>query len=321
MIKYQPADSLSSPRFSGVSTFMRLPNIATLENVDFIVTGAPFDTGSSFGVGSRFGPRAVRDASSILKPYNPVLDVNIFEHCSGVDYGDISIAPGFIEETFERMEKDLIPVFNKNVIPICIGGDHSITLPELRAVHKTKGPVALVHFDAHSDTYDSYFGKLYNHGTTFRRAIEEGLLLVDHSIQIGIRGHFYDSEGLDSARNLGLEVLPAWDVRKIGFSEVIQKIKSRVQDKPVFVSFDIDFLDAAYAPGTGTPEIGGFTTWEAQELLRGGLQGLNFVGFDLVEVSPCNDPANITAFAAAGMIYEFISLIALNKKMATKVVK
>jgi agmatinase len=314
MTKYQPLDSLSSPRFSGVSTFMRLPNETTLTDVDFIITGIPFDTGSSFGTGSRFGPKAVREASLILKPYNPALDVNIFDYCSGVDYGDISIIPGFIEDTFEKVEQGLRPVFEKNVIPICIGGDHSITLPELRALNKTKGPVALVHFDSHSDTYDSFFGKPYNHGTTFRRAIEEGLLLVDNSIQIGIRGHFYGPEGLSDARNLGLEVFTAWEIRKMGLAKTIEKIRERVQDKPVFVSFDIDFLDAAYAPGTGTPEIGGFTTWEAQELLRDGLRGLNLIGFDLVEVLPGCDPSKITAYAAAGIMYEFISLVALNKK-------
>ena len=314
MPKYQPLDSLKSPRFSGVSTFMRLPNIHTLEDVDFIVTGVPFDTGGTFRVGCRFGPKAIRDASVILKPFNPELNINIFEHCSGVDYGDIDIVPGFIEDSYQKIEEELIPVFVNDIIPICMGGDHSITLPELRAVAKTKGPVALIHFDSHSDTYNSYFGHRYNHGTPFRRAVEEKLLLTENSIQVGIRGPIYEPQNLEEARQLGFEILSAGEIRKIGIEESIKRIRKRVQDKPAFVTFDIDFLDAAYAPGTGTPEIGGFSTWEAQKFLREGLAGLDIIGYDLVEVLPSYDPSSITSFAAAGMIYEFISLIALNKK-------
>lgn len=317
MSKYQPVDSLASPRFSGIRTFMRLPNEATLEGVDFIVAGIPFDTGCSYATGSRFGPQAIRDVSAILKQYNPMLDVNIFEHCSGVDYGDIATVPGFIEETYEEIEKGLTPAFEKNIIPICLGGDHSITLAELRAVAKTKGPVAIVHFDSHSDTGDTYFGKLYNHGTFFRRAIEENLILPEHSIQVGIRGPLYEPEQLKYVQDKGVEVLSNWEMRKAGMAETIRRIRERVQDKPVFVTFDIDFLDAAYAPGTGTPEICGFTTWEAQQLVLEGLRGLDFVGFDLVEVLPATDsPGKITAFAAAGIVFDFISLIALNKKEA-----
>ena len=314
MTKYKPKDSLESPRFCDVTTFMRLPNIQTLIDVDFIVAGIPFDTGGSFRVGARFGPQAIRSASILLKPYNPVLEVNIFDHCSGVDYGDINIVPGYIQESIQKIEGSLIPIFNSPAVPIFLGGDHTIIYPELRAAAKAKGAVALVHFDAHNDTNDVYFEKKYNHGTPVRRAIEDNCLLVENSIQVGIRGQHYQPEELDIARGLGLEVLTTSDVRAIGIEETIERIRNRVQDKPVYVTFDIDFLDPSCAPGTGTPEIGGFTTWEAQQLLRGALPGLAFVGFDLVEVLPSYDFAEITAFAAAGLIYEFISLIALNKK-------
>lgn len=314
MKKYKPIDSLKSPRFAGVSTFMRLPNIATLEDVDFIVAGVPFDTGCTFRVGSRFGPKAIRDASVILKPYNPELNVDIFEYCSGVDYGDINISPGFIEDSYRIIEEALIPVFDHDIIPICMGGDHSITLPELRAAAKVKGPVALIHFDSHSDTLDSFFGQIYNHGTSFRRAVEERLLLTENSIQIGLRGPIYAPQLLDDARQMGFELLTACEMRKIGLEETIKRIRERVGDKPAFVTFDIDFLDAAYAPGTGTPEIGGFTTWEAQKIVRESLVGLNIIGYDLVEVLPSYDPSQITSFAAAGIMHEFLSLIALHKK-------
>jgi len=312
--KYQPINSFESPRFCGVRTFMRLPNKSTLTDVDFIVVGVPFDTGGSFRVGTRFGPQAIRDASILLRPYNPTLDVNIFDYCSGVDYGDIDVVPGYIEDSYEKIEEGASTIFSSGVIPIFLGGDHSVTLPELRAAAKTKGPVALVHFDSHSDTWDSYFDQPYNHGTPIRRAIDDNCLLVENSIQVGMRGSLYGPEDLGDAREMGLEVLTTDEVRKIGISETIKKIRARVQDKPVFVTFDIDFIDPAYAPGTGTPEIGGFTTWEAQHLVRESLRGINFVGFDVVEVLPSYDSNQITAFAGAGIVYEFVSLLALNKK-------
>ncbi|MEH0022422.1 MAG: agmatinase [Desulfobacter sp.] len=315
MTKYQPVDPLESPRFSGVRTFMRLPNLETLTDVDFIVAGIPFDTGCTYGTGSRFGPQAIREVSGILKSFHPVLDVNVFEHCSGVDYGDITTIPGFIEETYEKIEQGLFPVFEKKVIPVCLGGDHSVTLAELRAAARVYGPMAIVHFDAHSDTGDSYFGKPYNHGTFFRRAIEENLIRPENAIQVGLRGPLYDSEQFKFAEDAGVELLTNWQVRQMGMENTIARIRDRIKNGPVFVTFDIDFLDAAYAPGTGTPEICGFSTWEAQQLVLEGLKGADFVGFDLVEVLPSGDsPGKITAFAAAGIVFDFISLIAFNKK-------
>ena len=270
-----PVNSLASPRFCGVRTFQRLPHSADCSGNDFAVLGVPFDTATSYRPGCRFGPAAIRDASSILKSYHSVLDVDIFEHCQGVDAGDVDIIPGYLDESFERIEAAVAGVLDAGAVPVIMGGDHSITLPELRAVAKRHGPVALLHFDAHSDTGDDFFGKPYNHGTTFHWAIEEGLILPEQSTQAGIRGR---------------------------------------PETPVFVTFDIDFLDAAYAPGTGTPEIGGFTTHEALKLILGVCPGQRLVGMDLVEVLPDTDSAGITSFAAAGIMHAFLACLAANKK-------
>lgn len=308
-------DSLNSPRFSGIKTFMRLPHSRDLKNVDFAVIGIPFDTGCSFATGSRFGPQSIREASSILKPYNPVIDINVFETCSGIDYGDFTIVPGYIEDSFERIEKEMDNLIDKNVTPICLGGDHSITLPELRAIVKKYGPVALVHFDSHSDTGDLFFGQPYNHGTTFRRAIEEQLIIPDKSLQIGLRGPLYSKDQFDYAKSHGMQIFTNWDIREQGFDVVIEAIKVKTKEVPVFVSFDIDFLDAAYTPGTGTPEICGFNTFEAQKLVLRGLSEANIIGCDLVEVLPAADsPGMITSYAAAGIVFDLISLIAKRKE-------
>ncbi|MBX5437458.1 MAG: agmatinase [Alicyclobacillaceae bacterium] len=311
MGKFQPRDSFESPRFCGVRTFMRLPYAEELEDgIDFAVVGAPFDTGQSFRTGARFGPEAIRDFSILLRPYNVEQDINIFDHVSGVDHGDLTVIPGYIRETYDKMVEGLTPLLERGIVPIVLGGDHSITLAELRAVARRYGPVGLVHFDSHSDTWDAYFGQKYNHGTPFRRAVEEGLLDVDRAIQVGIRGPLYDPEDLEAARRLGLTVYTTSDLRRIGIPEMIKIIRDRVGRGPAFLSFDIDFLDPVYAPGTGTPEVGGVTTAEALELVRG-LTGIEFVGFDLVEVLPAFDHGQITAAAAANVVYEFITLIAL----------
>jgi len=315
MEKQHYINSLSSPRFSGIKTFMRLPYSNELSNVDFAIIGIPFDTGSSFATGSRFGPQSIREASSILKPYHPVLQVNIFETCNGIDYGDISIVPGYIQETYEAIEESLIPIINADIVPICLGGDHSITLPELRAIAQKYGPVSLIHFDSHSDTTDLFFGQIYNHGTTFRRAIEEGLIIPENTLQIGLRGPLYSADQFDFAMSHGIEILTNWDIREMGFDKVIEKIKAKTINHPVFVTFDIDFLDAAYAPGTGTPEICGFNTFEAQKLILKGLQESRIIGVDLVEVLPAADsPGMITSYAASGILFDFIALIAKQKK-------
>ncbi|MFJ7992883.1 agmatinase [Peribacillus frigoritolerans] len=314
MMKYQPKDSFKSPRFCGVRTFMRLPFVEQIdEDMDFVITGIPFDSGQSFRTGARFGPEAIRDFSILLRPYNPEQGINIFDYISGIDYGDVPIIPGYISETYKRIEEELTPVIEKGIIPISLGGDHSITLGELRAIVKKHGPVALLQFDAHSDTWDSYFDQKYNHGTVFRRAIEEGLIDVSRSLQIGMRGGLYGPEDLQDARDLGLEVYTTNDYKRIGVEKMLRVIHERVANGPVFLSFDIDFLDPVYAPGTGTPEVSGASIDDALALVRG-LTNIDFVGFDLVEVLPSYDHGQITAAAAANIVYEFITLIALEKK-------
>ncbi len=313
MKKYKPVDPIKSPRFSGIKTFMRLPFIKELEGVDFAIIGVPSDAGASFRTGQREGPAAIRKISALLRHHNPILNISPYDFLSGIDYGDLPVVPGYIEEGYKRIEEGLIPVLEAGIIPILLGGDHAITLPELRAIKKIHGRVSLIHFDSHSDTVDEYFGKPYNHGTPFKRAVEENLLLVDNCIQVGLRGSIYSHKHLDIPKDLGFEVITTQEIREIGIKEVIDRIYNRIKETKVFVSFDIDFVDPAFAPGTGTPEVGGFTSSEAMDLVRG-LKGLNFVGFDLVEVLPAYDPSEITALLAANIIYEFISLLALNKK-------
>ncbi|HLR69114.1 agmatinase [Virgibacillus alimentarius] len=310
---YQPKDSSKSPRFTGPRTFMRLENIATTNDVDFVVMGVPFDTAASNRTGQRYGPQHIRDFSVLLRPYNPDQEINIFDYCSGVDYGDVDVIPGNIHRTYDHIVRALEPVLDKEIIPVMMGGDHSITLGHLRAFAKKFGKIALVHFDSHGDTWEDYFGEKYMHGTPFRRAVEEGLIDTNHSIQVGMRGPLYGPEDIEDARDLGFEVIPMKEVRKIGFDKVMERIHARVKDKPVFVTYDIDFLDPAYAPGTGTPEVGGPTSYEGLEYVRG-LDGLDIKGFDLVEVLPTYDSGEITAVAASSVIFEMISLIAMKKR-------
>jgi agmatinase len=313
LTRYEPADSFETPRFSGVRTFMRLPDVQDLENADVAVVGAPFDTGATFRAGARFGPEGIRSVSHLLRRYNPSLDVEIFEYLSVIDYGDLPVVPGYIGESYERIAEGLGPIHRAGVVPIVLGGDHSIALPELRAAAAVHGPLALVQFDSHPDTWDSYFGQKHTHGTPFRRAVEEGLLLPERSIQIGMRGSLFDPGDWDDARELGFELISTDEIREIGILETIARIRERVGDATAYVSFDVDFVDPAFAPGTGTPEIGGFTSREAQEFVRG-LVGLDLVGCDVVEVYPAYDPAQITALLAANVANEFLSLIAVRRK-------
>ena len=312
---YRPADSLASPRFAGVRTFMRLPHVTTTDDVDVAFVGIPFDTGASFKVGARFGPEAIRSASALLRPYHPELDVDIFNIVSAVDYGDAPVAPGFIEDSYDRIVNFLRPLHQAGVVPISMGGDHSVVLPELRAAVEKHGPVALVLFDSHPDTWDSYFGHKYFHGTPFKRAVEEGLLLPLHSTMIGLRGPVYDRDDWQNCRAMGFEVFTAGQMHRDGIADIPARTLQRAGDRPIFLSFDIDFLDPAYAPGTGTPEVGGFTSHQLLQLVRG-LKGLELVGFDLVEVSPPYDHGDITALLAANLVFEFLSLLALGKVKA-----
>ncbi|WP_376789465.1 agmatinase [Thermoflexus sp.] len=313
MDRYRPPDALEFPRFAGIRTFMRLPHVQTTEGVDVAIVGLPFDTGATFRVGARFGPEAIRSASVLLRPYHPVLRVHLFERLSIVDYGDAPVAPGFIEDSLRRIADFLSQLTLAGVIPIGLGGDHSVLLGELRAVAAAYGPVALVQFDSHPDTWDAYFGHRYTHGTVVRRAIEEGLILPERSIQVGLRGPVYGPEDWEAARRLGLEVMSAAEVRAIGLESATRRILQRVGDHPAFLSFDIDFFDPAYAPGTGTPEVGGFTSWEGLSMLRE-LVGLPLVGMDVVEVLPAYDPGGITALLAANVVYEGLALLAARRR-------
>src|SRR5262247_2917338 len=300
MPRYQPADSSLSPRFVGVPTFARLPLVDTLEDVDVAVVGVPFDTGVTFRVGGRFGPNAVRAASLLLRPYNPVLDVKPFEHLSCIDGGDISIVPGFTERSYQAIERHVRPLADAGVVPLLLGGDHSITLPHLRSM-RAHGPVAVVMFDSHTDAWDQYYGEKYTHGTWMRRAIEEGLVDTAHSIEVGLRGQLYDSADWTVLTDeLGLDYVPCRDLLRDGIDAVTARIRNRVGDRQAFISFDIDVVDPAFAPGTGTPETGGISSAQALELIRG-LHGIDFVGFDVVEVIPAYDPGGVTATLSANL--------------------
>jgi agmatinase len=310
--RYVPEDSLQSPRFTGPSTFARLPHVRTLDEVDVAIVGVPFDTGVTYRVGGRFGPNAVRAASVMLRPYNANLDVKPFDILSCVDYGDVAIVPGYTERSYAAIEAAVAPIVEAGVIPLLIGGDHACTLPHLRAT-RSRGPVAVIDFDSHTDAWDSYFGEKYNHGTWMRRAIEEGLVDVDHSIEVGLRGSLYGAEDWTGLRDeLGLEYLTTEDVFRLGPEAVAAAIRERVGDQPAFISFDIDVVDPAHAPGTGTPEAGGPSARDMLAILRG-LTGIDFVGFDVVEVIPAYDPAGQTATVAANLAYEMLSLVALRR--------
>jgi agmatinase len=290
---------------------MRAPHVTELEGVDAVVYGIPFDTATSYRTGARFGPEAIRSASTLLRPYNPALGVNVVEALSIVDYGDLPVSPGDTERTYAQVEEALAPIVATGAFVAALGGDHSITLAELRALAREHGPMALVQLDSHGDVWEQYFGQRYFHGTTFKRAVEEGLLDAASSVQAGMRGSLYGAQDLQDARDLGFTVLTTDELRDHGPEAYGDLVRATVGTRPVFVSFDIDFLDPAFAPGTGTPEVGGFSTAEALAFVRA-LRGVQLVGCDIVEVSPPYDGTGmVTALAGATVLYELLSLRAL----------
>jgi len=308
---YKPLDAQVIPRFAGIRTFMRAPHVTDLTGVDAVVYGIPFDTATSFRTGARFGPEAVRAASALIRPFHPPHGVNVVEALSIVDYGDLPVSPGDTERTYAQIEEALAPIVEAGVFPVALGGDHSVTLPELRVLAKRHGPMSLVHLDSHTDTWEEYFGQKYFHGTTFKRAVEEGLLEASASVQAGMRGPVYAASDLDGARELGFTVLESEQLRELGAAAYAELVRAKVGERPVFLSFDIDFLDPAFAPATGTPEVGGFSTAEALAFLRS-LTGINLVGGDVVEVSPAYDgPGQPTALAGANVVFELLALRAL----------
>ena len=305
-----PVDASTVPRFAGIATFARLPRLEDVGSCDVAVVGAPFDAGVSYRPGARFGPAAVREASRLLRPYHPGLDVEPFAAQQVADAGDMACNPFDIGEAIATIEAGADALLGSGARLVTIGGDHTIALPLLRSVTRRHGPVALLHFDAHLDTWDTYFGARYTHGTPFRRAFEEGLLDVDALSHVGIRGPLYGRSDLTDDARMGFGIVTAMDVMRRGVDDVVAGLRSRIGDRPLYVSIDIDVLDPAHAPGTGTPEAGGLTSRELLAILRG-LAGQRLVSADIVEVAPVYDHAEITTVAASHVAYELISLMAL----------
>jgi agmatinase len=310
---FAPRDGFRSPRFGQPPTFMRLPHTRETKGLDVALVGVPYDGGTSYRPGARFGPRYIRDQSSLIRPFNPILKVAPFDRLRVADYGDVDVSPVSLEETFAAVEREIDVLVAAGVIPLAVGGDHSITLPVLRSLARRHGPLALVHFDSHPDTWGEYAGSYHYHGSTFRRAIEEGLVDGARLIQIGIRGPIYSGDDFDFHAQHGLEAIRIGDVKEHGVARTLERL-ARLAGRPAYCSFDIDAVDPAYAPATGTPEVGGLTAYEALGFVRG-LGVLDLVGADLVEVAPPYDgPGAITSLLAANLLFEMISVLALRKE-------
>jgi agmatinase len=302
-------DGHSSPRYAGLTTFARLPRIEDVPGHDVAVVGVPFDAGVTFRPGARFGPAAIREASRLLRPYNPRLDVMPFRDQQVVDAGDLPCNPFDIAKASKEIEDGAYELIRDGAPLVTLGGDHTIAYPLLRAMNRVHGPVALVHFDAHLDTWDTFWDAPLTHGTPFRRAAEEGLFLPGSSAHVGIRGSLHDPQDLISDAELGFTIVHCADLETLTVHEIVTRLREQIGDAPLYVSVDIDVLDPAHAPATGTPEAGGMTSRELLGIIRG-FKGLNLVGADVVEVSPAYDHADITSIAAANLAYEFVSLCA-----------
>ena len=305
-----PVDASVVPRFAGPATFARLPRLDEVTEADVAIVGVPFDAGVSYRSGARFGPAHVRESSRLLRPYNPALDVSPFARLQVADAGDLAVNPFSIEEAIGAIERGADALSERAGRLLTVGGDHTIALPLLRSVARRRGPVAVVHFDAHLDTWDTYFGAAYTHGTPFRRASEEGLIDREASMHVGIRGPLYATSDLSDDTALGFSIVHALELEDLGSRGVIERIRARVGDRPVYVSVDIDVLDPAFAPGTGTPESGGLLSRELLAVLRG-FASMDLVGADIVEVAPAYDHAEITGIAASHVAFELVSAMAL----------
>jgi agmatinase/guanidinopropionase len=298
--------------FAGIASFMRRPVTRAVQAGDVAIVGVPFDSGTSYRSGARFGPRAIREASLLLWGYNNALQIQPLNVLNVVDTGDVDVIPPSIVDTYQNIQTEMAALLDGGATIIALGGDHSISLPLLRAHHAKHGPLSLIHIDAHPDTWPSeYGGRPYSHGTPFRRAIEEHLVRDGGYIQVGLRGPTTAAGDLGEARQLGARIVTFEEAASIGMPRLIEIVRETVPP-PVYLSLDIDAADPAYAPGTGTPEVGGFTSHQLLSLLRG-LVGLEIVGFDLVEVSPPFDPSGITAILAANLVFEMLSLLALRR--------
>ncbi|WP_226534111.1 agmatinase [Microbacterium paraoxydans] len=304
-----PIDASVNPRYSGIATFARLPRIEDVPRADIAVVGIPFDSGVSYRPGTRFGPSHVRESSRLLRPYNPAQDVSPFAIAQVVDAGDIPVNPFDLTEAVNEVERAALVLGEQVQRIVTIGGDHTVALPLLRAVAAKHGPVAVLHFDAHLDTWDTYFGAPVTHGTPFRRASEEGLIDLTASCHVGTRGPLYSKQDLEDDERLGFSIVSSEYIEEHGVEAGIARILQRIGDKPLYVSIDIDVLDPAHAPGTGTPEAGGLTSRELLRILRA-LSAQNIVGADVVEVSPAYDHAQMTGIAASHVVYELVTLLA-----------
>ncbi len=307
--KFQPTPMAKMPRFAGSSTFMRLPLIDEPGKVDIALIGVPFDGGTTNRAGARHGPRQIREMSTMIRRVHHVSKLAPFTLCRCADLGDVPINPLDLMQSLEKIEQFMSRVHGAGAAPLSVGGDHLVTLPILRAVARDQA-LGMVHFDAHSDTTDSYFGgSRYSHGTPFRRAIEEGLLDPTRVVQIGVRGSLHDVDDLDWPLAQGVRIITMEEAYDLGCDGVIAEARRVAGTGPVYVSFDVDGLDPVYAPGTGTPEVGGLSTHEAQRMIRG-LQGLDIIGGDVVEVAPPYDPSGNTALVAATMLFEMLCVLA-----------
>ncbi len=307
-----PPDATTIPRYAGPMTFARLPRLDEVGRCDIAVLGVPFDSGVSYRPGARFGPEHIRASSKLLRPYNPALQVEPFAIQQVADAGDLAPNPFSIDEAIRHIEAGAERITSDGARLLTLGGDHTIALPLLRVAARTHGPVAVLHFDAHLDTWDTYFGAPYTHGTPFRRASEEGLIDLERSMHVGTRGPLYASTDLADDARLGFQVLPSVEFDGLGTAGAIEAMKARLGDAPVYVSVDVDVMDPAHAPGTGTPEAGGLTSRELLAMLRA-LADLQVVGADIVEVAPAYDHAQITGIAAAHVGYELISAMAATR--------
>jgi agmatinase len=313
---YGPPDASRAPRYGGIRTFARCPHTTDWAGADVAVLGVPFDTATSYRTGARFGPAAIRDQSQLLRPWHPAHAIDVFAALSVVDGGDLDVTPGNAEKTAGQIAAGLAPVLEAGTVPIVLGGDHSIVLGELRAHAERHGPVGVVLLDAHADTWEAYYGERYFHGTPFKRALEEGLIDPSRSLLAGMRGPLYAASDLDEPRDWGFEIITGDELRTWSPAEYGRRVRARIGDGPTYLSFDIDVLDPAFAPGTGTPEVGGLLPHEALGFLRA-LAGVPLVGGDVVEVSPQFDgPGQVTALHGAAIAYELLALIALSTEGA-----
>ena len=307
-----PRDPFLSPRFGQIATFMLLPAAASPAGLDVAIVGIPFDGGVSYRPGARFGPRAVREQSSLIRTWHPVLKVHPFKRLRVADCGDVDVVPVSIEATLDAVARKIDEVAAAGAVPLSVGGDHSVSLAVLRSLGRRHGRLGLVHFDAHPDTWDEYFGSKFYHGTPFRRAVEEGLVDPSRMIQVGIRGPLYGPEDLAFQDAHGIEVVRIEEIKERGVAAVVRRFE-RLRGGAVYCSFDIDAVDPAFAPATGVPEVGGLSSWEALALLRG-LQGIDLVGADVMEIAPPYDgPGQITSLLGANLLFEFASLLALDR--------